>query len=150
MRKVQIVCSVSLGVAQILCASEAKVSFQDLPAAVQASAKRQSKGATVRGYAKEIEHGQTYYEVETKISGRNKDILLDEKGAVVEIEQEMDRKDVPEAVMTGLKKAAAGGSLQSIESVTRGQKVSYEAVVQTAGRKHEVAVDQSGNRIKTD
>lgn len=130
--------------------SETKIQFHDLPAAVQTAAQQQSKGSSVRGYSKELEGGKTYYEVETRSGGKNKDILLDERGSVVEIEQEMDMKAVPDVVIAGLKKAASGGQILSVESVTKAGTVGYEAVVLTSGKKHEVAVDGSGNAKKED
>jgi len=35
-----------------------KINFESLPIAVQETAKQQSKGATVRGYVREIENGK--------------------------------------------------------------------------------------------
>ena len=48
---------------------ETKVKLQDLPAAVQEAVKVHSKGATVRGFSKEIKDGRALYEVELSVKG---------------------------------------------------------------------------------
>ena len=129
---------------------ETKVDFNSLPAAVQETARQQSKGATVRGYSKEIENGKTRYEVELLINGKTKDLSLDSNGAIVEVEQQVDYDTLPEAVRTGLTKRAGQGKILKVESVTSGSKLTYEAVVSTRGRKREIAVDSNGAPTKAD
>lgn len=129
--------------------SEVKVNFKDLPAAVQKSAKEQSRGATIRGYSKDVEDGKTIYEVETRSGGKSKDISLDESGAVVEVEQQVSLGDLPAAVRNGLQKQANGGHIVKVESVTKGGSISsYEADVLKNGKKHEVAVTAAGQVMK--
>ena len=56
-----------------------------LPAAVQRTVREQTKGATIRGLAKEVENGKTQYELETKVNGHNRDLLIDPAGKVLEL-----------------------------------------------------------------
>jgi uncharacterized membrane protein YkoI len=129
--------------------SETKVQFKDLPAAVQKAAKQQeTNGVTVRGYNREIENGRTFYEVEARENGRTRDILLDEAGTVVEVEQEVAIGKVPVAAMEGLKKEAGGANIQHVEYVTKGGKTSYEAVILKNGKKKEIAVNGDGFAIR--
>src|SRR5260370_37165599 len=74
---------------------ETPVQLKSLPEAVQKTAQEQSKGATVKGYSKEVENGKTYYEMETVIDGHGKDILMDPSGTVVEVEEEVSLASVP-------------------------------------------------------
>src|SRR5437899_2120561 len=76
-------------------AQEAKIKFKDLPPAVQETAKAQSEGATVRGYAKEIEKGKTEYEVQLTVDGKKRDVSIDPNGKVLETEQEVAFESVP-------------------------------------------------------
>ena len=85
--------------------------LEDLPAAVQATAKEQSRGATVRGYTKEIENGKPEYEIETVINGMSKDIALDENGSVLEVEQQTKLASLPAAAREGLQKQAGPGKI---------------------------------------
>jgi uncharacterized membrane protein YkoI len=129
--------------------NETKVQFKDLPAAVQKAAKQQeAKGVTVRGYNKELENGRTFYEVEARANGKTRDILLDEAGAVVEIEQEVEISKVPAAAVEGLKKEAGGANIRHVEYVTKGDKTSYEAVILKNGKEKEIAVNGDGSAIR--
>jgi hypothetical protein len=127
---------------------ETKVQFKDLPLAVQTAAKHEeSKGVTVRGYNKEIENGKTFYEVETRVNGRTRDILLDESGAVVEVEQQVAINNIPASAVEGLKKEAGGAHIMQVESVTKRDKVTYEAVILKNGKRKEIAVRSDGSAI---
>ena len=50
-----------------------KVNMADLPAAVQAAVKEQTKTASLVGLSMEVEKGRTMYEVETKMSGKSRE-----------------------------------------------------------------------------
>jgi hypothetical protein len=128
--------------------SEKKVQFKDLPAAVQTAAKEQSRGATVRGYTREIENGKPEYEVETVMNGATKDIALDESGSVLEVEQQIELASLPTPARAGLEKQAGHGKILKVESVTRGSNVSYEAVVMRGGKRSEVAITSDGKPTK--
>ena len=128
--------------------NETKVQFKDLPPAVQKAVKQQERnGAAVRGYSKEIENGKTFYEAETRVNGKNRDILMDESGAIVEVEQQVEIGSVPPAPMKGLRREAAGAKILQVESVTRGDKVSYEAVIERNGNKKEISVHADGSAV---
>jgi uncharacterized membrane protein YkoI len=128
--------------------NEKPVQFKDLPAAVQKAVPAQTRGAKVKVYNKEVEGGKTFYEAETTVAGKSRDILFDESGAVVEVEQGMDLAAIPAAAKTGIEKAAAGGKVLSVESVTKGTSVVYEAVVSNQGKKHELQVNADGSPAK--
>ena len=76
-----IACLISLSVTN---AQERKITREQLPPAVEKTVARESEGATIRGFSKEVEHGQTFYEASLNVGGRNKDILIDKNGRVVE------------------------------------------------------------------
>jgi uncharacterized membrane protein YkoI len=71
----------------IALASAKQVTYNDLPVVVQKTAQRESQGATVLRYSKEVENGKVEYEVEMMVAGKSKDISIDPSGQVVEIEQ---------------------------------------------------------------
>ena len=128
-------------------AQEKKAKLSDFPAVVQAAAKEQSKGATVRGYAVETEHGKTLYEVELKANGLGKDITLDSAGAVMEVEEEVALANVPAAAKAGIEKGAGKGKILKVEAVKNGngELQAYEAAVLKAGKHSEVRVGPDGN-----
>jgi uncharacterized membrane protein YkoI len=129
-------------------ASEKKVKMKDLPKAVQKTVQEQSKGATVSGLSKEVEHGKTYYEVELKVNGHGRDMLIDPTGAIVEVEEEVTMASLPPAVKTAIEAKAGKGKIVKVESITKNNAlVAYEAQVNTAGMKSEFQVGPEGKSI---
>ncbi len=130
-------------------ANETKVQFKDLPPAVQKTVQEQERnGAVVLGYSKEMENGKTFYEAETRLNNKSRDILVDVSGTVVEVEEAVSLASLPAAVQKVLRTHADSGKILSVESVTKGSTVSYEAVIQKNGRKSEIAVNADGTMKK--
>lgn len=127
-------------------AQETKIKFQDLPPAVQETAKSQSQGATVRGYSKEIEKSKTEYEVQLVVDGKKRDVSIDPNGKVIETEQEVAFDSVPEKVQDAIKHQAGGAKIERVEQVKSDQATVYEAVVHQNGKKHEIRVLESGEK----
>ncbi|HEY1471239.1 MAG TPA: hypothetical protein VGF61_19510 [Candidatus Acidoferrum sp.] len=129
-------------------AQEKQIKRSDLPPAVEKTVAAQSAGADVRGFSKEKEHGQTFYEAEMMVNGHSKDILIDEKGNVVEVEEEVAMDALPAVVKSGLTMKAGKGKITKVESITKKDKlVAYEAKVATNGKESEVQVGPDGNPL---
>jgi uncharacterized membrane protein YkoI len=129
--------------------SEVAIKMKDLPAAVRKTVEEQSKGATLRGLSKEVEAGKTYYEAELKVDGRNKDVLIDPAGAVVEIEEEVTLDSLPEPARAAIEKQAGKRKIKGVESVTKNNKiVAYEAKVQDRGKASEIKIAPDGTLMK--
>jgi uncharacterized membrane protein YkoI len=130
-------------------AQERKITRQQLPPAVEKTVAQESGGATIKGFAKEVEHGQTFYEASLNVGGRNKDILIDKNGRIVEVEEEVSMDSLPSTVQDALKKAAGTGNIVVIESLTKnGQLVEYEAHVKHGKKRAEIQVGPNGEKIK--
>jgi uncharacterized membrane protein YkoI len=125
--------------------ADTKIKMEDLPKPVQDAVKEQTKGATIVGFAKEVEKGKAMYEVETKVNGLGRDLLFDAKGKVVSIEEETTLDKIPAAAKAAIEKKAAGGKITKVETVTQGSVVSYEAVVNKNGKNTEVGVNADGS-----
>ena len=115
--------------------------LKKLPAAVQAAVKEQTKGATLVGVSEEKADGKAVYEVETKVNGRTRDLLIDRAGTVIEVEEEVTLEMLPAAVQSAL---SARGKVLKVETLTKGSTVTYEAQVEKNGKKSEVVVDATG------
>ena len=139
----------TLVVAGLLFAAdkETKVKMQDLPAAVQAAVKEQSKGATLRGLTKEVENGKTLYEAELRVDGHGKDVTFDADGKIVSVEEEVALESIPAAAREAIQKAVGKGKLLMLELVTEGGSVFYEAHIRSGGKTSEVKVDASGKTV---
>lgn len=127
---------------------EVRVTMKDLPAAVQKTVREQSQGATIHGLARETEDGVTNYEVELKVNGHSKDVLIAPSGEVVEVEEQVALESLPAAVRTAIQQNAGGGKVGVVESLSKGGAVvAYEAHVKKAGKSSEIKVSPEGQLI---
>ncbi|HYV24906.1 MAG TPA: hypothetical protein VE969_06680 [Pyrinomonadaceae bacterium] len=130
-------------------AQERKINRSQLPPAVEQTVAKESEGATIKGFATEIEHGQKFYEASLVVNGHTKDILIDRQGNIVEVEEQVAMDSLPVAVQDALKKNAGRGTISVIESLTKkGQLVAYEAQVKHGKRRSEIQVGPNGEKLK--
>lgn len=139
-----------IGLATVSAAQgqERKLKREQLPAAVEKTVARESQGATIKGFATEVEKGKRLYEVSLDVNGHSKDISMDKRGNVVEVEEEVTMDSLPAAVQESLRKAAGRGTIGMIESLTKGGKlVAYEAHVKTGKKRFEIQVGPNGEKL---
>lgn len=130
-------------------AQERKLERKDLPAAIEKTVARESAGAIIRGFSTEKENGITTYEAEMSVDGHSKDVSMDAKGNVLEVEEEVSMDSLPESAKNALMAKAAGGTIGKVESLTkRGKLVAYETVVTTGKKRHEIQVGPNGENLK--
>jgi uncharacterized membrane protein YkoI len=129
-----------------LGAADKKITAKDLPPAVAKAVQEETKGATIKGYAREVENGKTMYEVETTVNGHTRDLLFDATGKLVTTEEQVELNSVPAPVRAAFE---AKGNVLLVETVTTGGKVTYEAQVEKNGKKSEVVVDAAGKPVKS-
>jgi uncharacterized membrane protein YkoI len=130
--------------------ADTKVKMADLPPAVQAAVKEQTKTATLVGLSRETDNGKTTYEAETTANGKTRDVSFDKTGAIVGIEQEVDLDSLPAPAKAAIQKKIGTGKLKKVESVTEGKSVSYEATIVKGGRSLEIGVNADGTPHKED
>jgi hypothetical protein len=140
--------AIVLSLAPLALAQETKVKMKDLPAAVQKAVQEQTRTAKLRGLSKEVENGKTLYEAETTVNGKSRDILIDADGKVVEVEEATTLSAIPEPARKAFQQEAGAGKILTVETVTKGSVVSYEAVIQKGGKKAEIKVRGDGSIIK--
>ena len=139
---------IGLATVSVAQAQEKKLKREQLPPAVEKTVANESQGATINGFATEVERGKRLYEVELTVSGRSKDISMDKNGKVVEVEEEVTMDSLPAAVQEGLRKAAGAGTIGKIESLTKsGKLVAYEAQVKTGTKRSEIQVGPNGEKL---
>jgi uncharacterized membrane protein YkoI len=126
--------------------SERSVKMKDLPAAVRQTVREQSRGAKIRGLSVETENGVTNYEVELKVGGHSRDVLIDPSGAVVSVEEQVALASLPAAVRTAIERG--DGRVVLVESISKGGVVeAYEAHVRRGRRTVEIKVGPDGQLI---
>ena len=129
--------------------AESKVKMEDLPLAVQKTAKEQSKNAIVTGLSKEVEGRKTVYEITMQVNGKSRDVSVDAAGSVIEVEEEVEMKSLPVAAQEAIRQKIGGAKLKKVEAVTKGSSVSYEAsYVGKLGKTAEFAVNADGTAHK--
>ena len=130
-------------------AQEKKLTRKQLPPAVEKTVASESVGATIKGFATEVEKGQRLYEAELMVNGHHKDILMNRQGVNVEVEEEVSMDSLPAMVQDGLRKAAGSGTIGMIESLTKnGKLVAYEGHVKTGTKRSEIQVGPQGEKLK--
>jgi hypothetical protein len=139
---------IGLAIVSVAQAQERKLKREQLPPAVEKTVARESQGATIKGFATEVDKGKRLYEVSLEVNGHSKDISMDKQGNVLEIEEQVTMDSLPAAVQEGLKKAAGAGTIGLIESLTKGGTlVAYEAHVTTGKKRSEIQVGPNGEKL---
>jgi uncharacterized membrane protein YkoI len=127
---------------------EKKMTLKSLPPAVQKTVKEQTQGATIVGISKEVENGQTQYEVETKVNGHAKDFIVAADGKLMDVEEEVALASLPAAVKATIQKEAGQGKILRVETLTKdGTLQCYEAQLQKGAKKSEIQVGTDGKLI---
>jgi len=127
---------------------EKKIQRSDLPPAVEKTVAAASQGATIKGFSKEKDSGQVFYEAEMMVSGHSKDVLINTEGTIVEVEEQVALDSLPAEVKQGLQSKAVRGKILSVESLTKGGKlVAYEAKIQANRKTREIQVGPDGRPL---
>ena len=130
-------------------AQEKKIKREQLPPAVEKTVAKESEGATIKGFATEVEKGQRLYEAELIVNGHHKDISMNRQGVIVEVEEEVSMDSLPATVQDGLKKAAGAATIEMIESLTKnGKLVAYEGHLKRGTKRSEIQVGPQGEKLK--
>jgi hypothetical protein len=127
-------------------AGDTKIEKKDVPAPVLKAFEQAYPKASVKGYGKEVENGATYYELETVEGSSKRDLLYAADGKVMEIEESVTMKELPEPVAKTYAKESSGATASKIEKVTKGKKVTYEFAMGKG--KSELVIDPSGKVLK--
>jgi hypothetical protein len=137
-----------LAIAMNVEAQEKKIDRSALPPTVEKALQSETRYATIKGFAEEREHGKTFYEVETVVDGRTRDILFSPDGTVAEVEEEVALNSLPASVQTGLKKKAGNANIDKVESLTKkGKLVAYEGHIKRNGKSTEIQVGPEGQNL---
>ncbi len=129
-------------------AQEKKIDRSALPPAVQKTVQEQSKGATVKGFSTEKEHGKRVYEAEMMVDGHSKDIQIAEDGSLTEIEEEVAFSALSQNVQAALTARAGTAKITKVESLTKQNNlVAYEAATLKGTRKGEIQVGPDGGKL---
>src|SRR5262245_61274790 len=80
-----------------------KITADKLPKKVMDAVKARFPGAEITSAEKETEAGKVVYDIELKHKGRKYEMDIQEDGTVIEVEKQVDAKDLPEDVGKAIK-----------------------------------------------
>ncbi len=126
-------------------AQEKKIDKKDLPKAVTESFQKSYPNAEIKGVSTEKENGKTYYEIESMDGTQGRDLLYTKDGKIAEIEETFAAENIPNFVISSVMKKYPKCKIHKVEKLTKGKKISFEAVVEHDGKKSEVVLDSKGN-----
>ena len=145
----QIALSLFAITALALHAQEHKIARTALPAAVEKTVQANTQGATIKGFATEMEGGKKVFEAETVVNGHTRDLQIAADGTLNEIEEEVAFDKLSPAVQKALTGKAGSAKIVKVESLTKKDKlVAYEAATLKGTRKGEVQVGPNGETLK--
>ena len=127
---------------------EVVIQRSELPPAVERTVAAAAAHATVKGFSREVENGQTFYEAALIVDGRSRDVLIDAQGHVVEVEEQVPFDKLPAKVRAALTSRAGTGTIAVVESLKKkGKIVAYEAHVVADGKRSAVQVGPNGETL---
>ena len=140
------ICSLLLLLCYTQSTAQKKILFtvNDLPAAVKDAFAKSYPNGKIIGAGKEYEKGKTTYEVESMDGTTRRDLIYNPDGTVVEIEEVIDVKTLPEAVTAALTKQFKKFEVKGAEKLTRGETMEYELVIKVGKKQYEVSTDAQG------
>lgn len=129
---------------------EKKIKPKELPVTVQSAFNKSYPNAKIRGVAKEVENGKTYYEIESIDGKIKRDLLYTPEGEAYEIEETIAASDLPQNVKDALRSQFKEYTITRAEKTTRGTALQYDVVLKSAEKGYEVSVDPTGKIVRSE
>lgn len=133
-------------------AGEKELKKSQVPKAVIAAFEKAYPKAKELEFEEETFEGKTAYEVEYKENNMEYEFLYSADGTLLQKEEEIDGKSLPEPVAQAVKKAHPEGEIKGVEQLMKpdGTVTGYEVDIKAAGKEIELELDVSGNILKTE
>lgn len=96
--------------------------------------------------------GKAVYEVEYKENGKEYELLYSADGILVQKEEEIDVKSLPEPVAKAINEAYPKATVKEAEKLMKpdGTLTGYEVEIKTEGKKIELVLDVNGKILRTE
>jgi uncharacterized membrane protein YkoI len=133
-------------------AGEKELHKNQVPKAVIAAFEKANPNAKGLEFEEETFEGKAAYEVEYKKNGKEYELLYSADGALLQKEEEIDGKSLPEPVAQAIKKAHPKGEIKEVEQLMKpdGTVTGYEVEIKVVGKEVELELDVSGKILKTE
>jgi hypothetical protein len=130
--------------------AEKTIAKEKLPAAVIQAFTDAYPKAMLKACLREEEKGNIRYELESVDGKINRDIVYAADGTALEIEESGDIGPIPAAVTKAISEKYPKGKLLKIEKITRGQGISYGALIHVGKTRVEMELDIAGKEPSKD
>jgi hypothetical protein len=124
---------------------EQEIATDQVPVKAREALMKLAGEAKITKFEREKQHGIDTYEGEWKINGHEHGAVVTADGTLVETEESVDAKDVPEAVRKAAAKAFPGAQKLGYEKHT---VIIYEVECEVMGIEREVKISPTGRVIK--
>jgi uncharacterized membrane protein YkoI len=134
-------------------AGEKELKKDQVPKAVISAFEKAFPNAKGLEFEEELFEGKTTaYEVEYKKDGKEYDFLYSAEGVLLQKEEDIDVKTLPDPVVQAILKAHPKAKIKEAEKLMKpdGTLTGYEVEIKAAGKELELELDMSGNILKTE
>ena len=133
-------------------ASEKELKKDQVPKAVISAFEKAFPNAKELEFEEELFEGKTAYEVEYKRDGKEYEFLYSPEGVLLQKEEEVDVKTLPDPVIQAILKAHPKAKIKEAEKLMKpdGTVTGYEVEIKVAGKELELELDVSGKILKTE
>jgi len=149
---VAVVIGSSLALLGAAKAAEKELSKSQVPKAVIEAFEKAHPGAKDVEFEEETFEGKTAYEVEYKENGKEYEFLYSPDGSLLEKEEDIDLKALPEPIVQAVTKAYPKAKIKEAEKIMKpdGTVTGYEVEIKEAGKEIELELDVNGKILKTE
>jgi len=133
-------------------AGEKEVSKHQVPKTILEAFEKSYPNAKEVEFEKEMIEGKAAYEVEYKDNGKEYEILYDSDGVILQKEEAIDVKTLPEPIVQAILKAHPKVTIEEAKKVMKpdGTVTGYEVEIKTEGKELELELDTYGKILRTE
>lgn len=139
---------ISLGSGSLPAYAEKKIGRESVPEQVQAAFQKAYPQAVIRGYEQDVENGKTVYEIESKEGALRRDVIYNETGQVLEVEEVIKKRELPQAVVEAIHTQFPKADIVKAEKITGEGSVSYEVGLKQGTDRFSIELDSLGKNMK--
>ena len=133
----------------VLASAGSDLRLTDLPDVVRKTILEQTQHATIIHLKKTLRDGHELYEAQTKRGSSGKTILLDQRGAVLEIDEAISLSRVPPEARRAIDSSVANGKIKKLESIKlpSGVIAAYRVQFERNGKQSELRLSPDGRLV---
>ena len=133
-------------------AGEKELKKDQVPKEVIAAFEKANPNTKGLEFEEEAFEGKTAYEVEYKKNGKEYEFYYSAEGVLLQKEEEIDVKALPDPVVQAILKAHPKAKIKEAEKLMKpdGTVTGYEVEIKVAGKEIELELDVNGNILKTE